>query len=925
MGVADCDESTGSVRSSRPVQSPCKRKNGKKGNHVGPRAPQLKEPWRKEAKARQLITEPAREALARFLDEDISVVPQGGAPCLPTITITPAEIIRHILSRMTSFVAETKPGASIFAEIYGGVAQSVVAVNNGLQVVAPTDFDARFYIPRTHNDARDFDRCRCIVEEFLVMKLRLALDGADAELFQKLPALVRTRYFQKQVVIGGALSLLSCGDPASGKGVDLEFSLNVSGDRKYFDDANSFVIPLSLQHLAGIEPVHALSMARNFDHALALASSRELLVGQPAQVVNGLSLYAHALSDKGLTPAGFGDEADYGLAMVKSFKGTCLDLQVDGKDPLRFVKSFIRSHYPGRPIACLAMVAQIMAELTAFNETAEGETDAEDGMREATALLLATQLLAAVNSLKLESEALYSLLTIVCFVRSPGDVGAVPAVERSIRVACEQGRWARLLRKPRRCGAEAVLLCRRAADALRKREPAADRWKEGVLDCICSMLESQGLPEEDASKALEADCYVQEPEDLVVAAAEPIPAPPVAPSRPMSYAAAALAAHGAKGKGASGEEASTKVGGESQAPSPAQDAAHHAGRAKTKAPERRVGLSAGPLPRIRLACDAVADVLTGLELHDIATALLVCKSGGSPAQQAQPEAAAGHEHEPRRDKRESDKETAAEEPVMSYHRAAVSACGTPRAEEACAVAGDWPSPTRSTDHAWTLPHTSEMSSRKLEQVRWKTCGADGGAPAGRVGVRVIIEAHDMASTSGSYHSSLPASPCSNASRAGSTAQASSTSSSPLFTYRGLFDSPDHGQPVVQLDEPLFRLAPPDRYDSDMDSSLDSGSLAAADGADTPTSSASSSSSFASGASSAATSAKSDLALETLVRSLLGQDSHVKTAQGQHGDGESPASLSTARDYSMTKDYRWELADRWATSGLQSFPAPWAAY
>ena len=119
---------------------------------------------------------------------------------------------------------------------------------------------------------------------------------------------------------------------------------------------------------------------------------------------------------------------------------------------------------------------------------------------------------------------------------------------------------------------------------------------------------------------------------------------------------------------------------------------------------------------------------------------------------------------------------------------------------------------------------------------------------------------------------------------------------------------------MQLDEPLFRLAPSDRYDSDMDASLDAGS-SAADGTNTPTSSASSSSSFASGASSSATSAASDLALETLVRTLLGQDCQ----------GTRSAPPSTGKDYSLSKDYRWELADRWATSGLEAFPAPWSPY
>lgn len=914
MGVADSDESAANLRSSRPAQSPSKKKSGtgRKGNNVGPRAPQLKEPWRKDSKARQLLAEPARAALTNYLDEDVSVVPQAGAPSLPTLSITPAEIIRHILSRMTSFA-----GASTFAEIYGGVAQSIVAVNNGLHSAGePTDFDVRFYIPRTYNDARDFDRCRGIVEEFLIMKLQLALDSTNVEVCQKLPTLVRTRYFQKQVVIGGALSLLSCGDPASGKGVDLEFSFNRAGDRKYFDDANSFVIPLSLQHLAGLEPVNALSMARNFEHALSLASNGELFVGQPAQVVNGLSLYAHALSDKGLTPSDAGDEEAYGVSMVESFKHMCFELQEQGKDPLRFVKSFIRSHYPGRPVACLAMVAQIVAEFAAFIDTQEGASGDGDSIQEAVAFLLSAQVLAAVDSQgpEPESEALYSLLTIVCFVRSPGNVAPAPAGERSVRVVCEHGRVARLLRKPKSCARAAGRLCQRTAEALRERESGADRWREGLLDCICSMLESKGLAEEEACDAPRV-AAAEGPADVQVHGAatdyEILSKPPAPISKPKSYAAAALAAHVSVGKGPAGQDAATKPG-ESSLPAAPVSADHVPVQPTLKWPDQTLGLSVRPLPRIRSACDAVADVLRRLEFQDAATGLMRSKVVGTSAQQGRPGVpGVAAAHEPK----------ASSEATADEDHEAGPVCDTPRAgEAACGAAehADWPSPTRSTDHAWSSPHASELSSLNLEQARWKRLGEVTGGASGRVAVTVDLP--DKAGGSGcSVQCPLPSSPFSDVPRARSIAQplcspSSSASSSPLFTYRGLFESSAFSRPMVQLDEPLFRLAPADRYDSDMDASLDAGS-SAADGTNTPTSSASSSSSFASSASSSATSAASDLALETLVRTLLGQDCQATRS----------APPSTGKDYSLSKDYRWELADRWATSGLEAFPAPWSPY
>jgi hypothetical protein len=575
----DADERS-RVRSSSQHQAAFCKKKRNTGQSASIRAPQLKEPWRKAEKSRQLLDEHAMDTLRSFLDEELSVVPHSETHNLPTLLITPSEMIRHILARMATMVtAGTKSSPSMFAEVYGGVAQSVVAVNNSLRGVnPPTDFDARFYIPRSHHDSRDFDRCRSIVEEFLVMKLRLSLD-ADSELQQKLPTLVRSCYYQKQVVIGATLSLLSVGDPSSGKGIDLEFSLNAEGDRKFFDDANSFVIPLSLQHLAGLEPVYALSMASTFEHALSLASNKELMVGQPAQVVNGLALYAHAVSDKGLTPAALTDEEKYGLEMVRAFLGTCQSQRELARDPLRFCKSFLRCHYACRPRACLAMVAQLLAELTSYGafETAEaassdsdscGDDDEASGNSSSSASilqdcaeLLAKHFLAAVASIDAEHEAMTSLLAVACFVRSPGNVPAASAERRSVLVACEAHRTARLLRKvlstpvtpsppgflglrveglglgfvtpslrhrlPARpstlvlspgplsdpsvdlalywlrvqvsnCGARASLLCRRAAAVLEvSAESLGEAWQERLVACICEVLVSEASTEEE--------------------------------------------------------------------------------------------------------------------------------------------------------------------------------------------------------------------------------------------------------------------------------------------------------------------------------------------------------------------------------------------------------------------------------------------
>jgi len=916
-----------------------KKRSGKHaagGQATSVRAPQLKEPWRKAAKARQLLAEPALGALHAFLDEDISVVPQAGSQRLPTLTVTPGEMIRHVLARMSYFVAETKPGAGVFAEIYGGVAQSVVSVNNGLEATAPTDFDVRFYIPRAFNDSRDFDRCRCIVEEFLVMKLRLALEGCDSELQAKAPNLVRTRYYQKQVVIGGALSLLSVGDPATGKGLDLEFSLNVEGNRKYFDDANSFVIPLSLQHLAGAQPVHALSMASNFEHAVSLASNRELLVGQPAQVVNGLSLYVHALSDKGLTPAAFSTEERYGAEMVASFLATCRELRERSSDPLRFLKSFIRSHYPSRPLACLAMVAQLMAELSAYSSiSAEGsEHDADRGgwdTIDECAELVCAHLLTAVESMRTEPEGLRSLLAIACFVRSPGNVGAAPAAERSVRLRCEGGREARLLRKSNNCAANCAVLCRRAAPLLREGAAEMDTWKQGVVESICQVFMSESLPQEEArvhAATLPAHPATAPGDQCLTAGGNAV----AAVRKPMSYAAAALCvvANEDTGKEGPGHVAlaprNAWLSHVTLAPAATQDQTHtgvltgvsdapaDAGAAEDAgAQEDAVPQEVGELERESGLRRAVGALLRRLGLDYVAASL---------------------------EQEEQEKAPVAEEASVLLHTdiapRAVDVCdGAERVEEAMKrLPSDahavWlscgTSPTTSTEHSWDGRELAAEAPVKLSSSQSAHAVVTGDAtsfaakrPHVLVNIELVTDQKEgpsagcsgfttpLASAVGTSRGCWsqddvcyePSSPISGRSSGRSKSSGSSLAlSGPLFSYRGLFDSPEYEQPMVQVDSPLCRLLPAERDDIDVNSS----SLGSTPtGADTPTSGASSD-------------AASDLALESLVRAML----------GDQGYGVDPPASKTRlnKDYSMTKDYRWALADQWATSGLQSFPAPW---
>mmetsp|Transcript_28610 Transcript_28610/g.58170 ORF Transcript_28610/g.58170 Transcript_28610/m.58170 type:complete len:667 (-) Transcript_28610:73-2073(-) len=494
--------------------------NGKKknkqccGNYGYGRAPVLREPWRTAADAKHPLGAAGHQQLQGYLEETIRVVPQSGSPELPDLIVSPTELIRHILARQSAMIGDHKSAANIFVEVYGGVAQAVVSVDIGLaQWTTPTDIDARFYVTRTGNDGWDFDRCRYFVEEYLLMKLQLA-SPADSELRYATPNVVRHRYYQKQVVIGGAFSLLSIGDPTTGKAIDLEFAIAGDGSRKYFDDANSFVIPLTLQQLAGMSAAVALSMTGSFEHAVDLTARKELLIQQPAQVVNGLALYVHAVTTKLLTVASVACEDACARELVRSFLDTSHSLCARFDDPLRFLRSFLRSHYAARPLSAAVSVAQLCAELAAYKDDmpppAEG-TMHRTGQMDLDWLvgeLLADVLLAAMAPTE---EAKQTVLAVAAYARSPGGAGSDD--DRGVLVEAEDGRGVRLLRKVQGCAAAAVT-CAVAADCLEKRlAGSSSEWLHTAVHDACIELrrspqeavevESANGPEETVDHTLE--------------------------------------------------------------------------------------------------------------------------------------------------------------------------------------------------------------------------------------------------------------------------------------------------------------------------------------------------------------------------------------------------------------------------------------
>lgn len=130
---------------------------------------------------------------------------------------------------------------------------------------------------------------------------------------------------------------------ATGRNIDIEFALLGNGVRKYFDEANACVIPLNvsahlpqgfsgrnralifvvpslfvqLEQLAGRSEVITFAQTGDMDRMLSLMRSGELCVQSPGVVFNGLSLYAHAICNKGQWPRNTGEDLPCTPALIQ--------------------------------------------------------------------------------------------------------------------------------------------------------------------------------------------------------------------------------------------------------------------------------------------------------------------------------------------------------------------------------------------------------------------------------------------------------------------------------------------------------------------------------------------------------------------------------------------------------------------------------
>jgi len=227
------------------------------------------EPWRTKAEARAHISSMAgRRAVSDRLSKPVLVLPRpsrasssGSSSSYPQLSVSPAELFRHILSSLSPNTSLEGSTDGPTVEVFGSVATKIFLedlesqdpaaaddAHSSARRTEPTDLDARFYVP----SCESFHHCREVVEDFLNQKMIEALPK-DSELRDAAcSGVVRQVYFQKQALVENAFSLLSIGDSASGRNIDLEFTLIGNGHRKYFDDANSLVLSLPLPALEAV-------------------------------------------------------------------------------------------------------------------------------------------------------------------------------------------------------------------------------------------------------------------------------------------------------------------------------------------------------------------------------------------------------------------------------------------------------------------------------------------------------------------------------------------------------------------------------------------------------------------------------------------------------------------------------------------------
>jgi len=442
------------------------------------------------------------ERLKTVLSREFLVCPRQDAnrkSLLPNLSVTAAYLISYVVENLLEEGLDMEGNNIAECQIYGGEARAIVAAEYNVEDTKsrPTDLDLRFKI-----GLKSFESCRDVVERFLVGRLMEVIPDAD-------PQLIRQCYFQKQVVIGTDFSLLSIGDPVTGRNLDLEFTASTCSTRCFFDDANAFVIPLpDPAHCGWVRAMTpnksrgqqegpqlmARSLSAPWQTAVDYIRNGQLNIEKPELVFNGLPLYAHALSDKQLTPGSRALEHSYGAKFAEAFLKQAQDTCKTGSDPLRFIQSFLRSHYPSRPINALACLSQLLAVLRAHAVQDEITPECEKiAQKLAEALAnLCRQALQSSGENGDSKDAAENVLKVVRFAAHPFTAVGSLLRDETVVFADRQS-----LRLRRQLSTDIINgsklweeVCRKAADFMA--EKPTDESKRADVEAVCEALKSLG-------------------------------------------------------------------------------------------------------------------------------------------------------------------------------------------------------------------------------------------------------------------------------------------------------------------------------------------------------------------------------------------------------------------------------------------------
>jgi hypothetical protein len=250
----------------------------------------------------------------------------------------------------------------------------------------------------------------------------------------------------------------------------------------------------------------AVSQSAPWETAVEYIQKGQLNIDKPEDVFNGLPLYAHALSDKQLTPGNRDLEHDYGAKFAEKFLKQAEDTCKKGDDPLRFIKSFLKSHYPSRPLNALACLSQVLAVLRA-HAVLEEITPERDTIAKKLGETLADLCCEAMHTAPLDK-----VLQVVRFAAHPFTAGtfAEGSVVRDETVnlrggsasdKCQSIRLRRQIPMTRKCEdtTDGTLLwevvCKQAAEYIeKKQESETDESKRADVEAVCEALKGLGVP-----------------------------------------------------------------------------------------------------------------------------------------------------------------------------------------------------------------------------------------------------------------------------------------------------------------------------------------------------------------------------------------------------------------------------------------------